>query len=487
MTAQLIQHPAEITGRRRTDAVSLLTFYTFLLFVIPSPLTFSPLGGAGGPDTIFGCVLLVMYLVTLVVPRLALARGRQPVRVAAVILTCVVIAAYISANRRALPSLEQNGADRGIILMLGWLGIMLVAADGIPTMERLKTLFSRITVAATAVSCLAITQFATGLDLANYIQIPGLSAQTLFTDLLNRNGLNRPSATAIDPIELACVLAICLPIAVHRARFAPPGKRLQRWLQAALIATALPMTVSRTGVIALIVASLIILPTWPKRDRRVAYVVGLFGVACMYATIPGLLGEFRSLFGQVGSDTSSTSRTGAFSSAQPFIQEHPWLGRGFGTFLPSTYFFTDDQYLLSLIEIGFIGLLALLGLFITGWMCARNARRLSTDPEIRDLGQTLAACVAVPTVAFATFDALSFAQAASLTFLIIGCVGAYWRLARAQPAPPVTSNGFPGGGWPASPKPPQPRQPPPPKLGPWGAPDFSDTDPIPVIRDPIAR
>jgi len=120
-------------------------------------------------------------------------------------------------------------------------------------------------------------------------------------------------------------------------------------------------------------------------------------------------------------------------------------------------------------------------------MCARNARRLSTDPEIRDLGQTLAACVAVPTVAFATFDALSFAQAASLTFLIIGCVGAYWRLARAQPAPPVTSNGFPGGGWPASPKPPQPRQPPPPKLGPWGAPDFSDTDPIPVIRDPIAR
>jgi polysaccharide biosynthesis protein PslJ len=484
-TVQAAELSGYETGVRRTDAVSLLTFYVFLLMAIPSPLTFSPLGGAGGPDTIFGCVLLVMYLVTLLVPALALARGRQPVRVAAVILTCVVIAAYISANRRTLPALEQNGADRGIILMLGWLGIMLVAADGIPSMQRLKTLLGRIVVGASAISILAIAQFVTGLNPANYIQIPGLTAQTLFTDLLNRNGLNRPSATAIDPIELACVLAICLPIAVHRARHAPPGKRMRRWIQAALIATALPMTVSRTGVVALVVASLVILPTWPKRDRRIAYLVGLFGVACMYATIPGLLGEFRSLFGQVGTDTSSTSRTSAFSSAVPFIGQHPWLGRGFGTFLPATYFFTDDQYLLSLIEIGFLGLAALLGLFITGWMCARNGRRRSTDPEIRDLGQTLAATVAVPMVAFATFDALSFAMAASLTFLILGCVGAYWRLATTTP--PAGDLPRPGGGW-RVPRPKPRRGPTPPAApGPGPAPDFSDTAPIPVVRAPLGR
>ncbi len=386
MTAQLLDLPAEGTQLRRTDAVTLLTIYTFLLMVIPSPLVFSPLGGAGGPDTIFGCVLLVMYLVTLVTPFLAVAKGPQPIRVAAVLFTCVVIAAYISANRRSLPSLEQNGADRGLILMLGWLGIMLVAADGIPSMDRLKVLLRRIVLGATAMSILAIVQFATGLQAAKYIQIPGLTAQTPFTDLLTRNNLNRPSATAIDPIELACVLAICLPIAIHQARFAAPGEKLKRWLQAALIGAALPMTVSRTGIVALAAAALVLLPTWPKRDRRVAYVVGVIAVGVMYASIPGLLGEFRSLFGQVGTDTSSTSRTGAFSRAMPFVSMHPWLGRGFGTFLPATYFFTDDQYLLSLIEIGFIGLFALLGLFITGYMCARNARRLSTSPEIRDLG-----------------------------------------------------------------------------------------------------
>jgi polysaccharide biosynthesis protein PslJ len=469
--AQVVDLPGVQPRLRSTDAVTLLTNYTFLLMVIPSPLVFSPLGGSGGPDTIFGALLLIVYLVTLAAPPLALSRGRQPIRVAAVIFTCAILGAYVAANRRTLPYLEQNGADRGLILILGWLGIMLVAADGIPSMERLKTLLDRIILGASAMSVLAIAQFFTGLNAANYIKIPGLNAQTFFTDLLTRNQLNRPSATAIDPIELACVLAICLPIAVHRARFAPPGKARRRWFQAALIGIALPMTVSRTGIIAVVVASLVVLPTWPKRDRRIAYVVGLIVVAGMYASIPGLVGTFRGLFGQVGSDTSSTSRTSAFSSAVPFVSQHPWFGRGFGTFLPATYFFTDDQYLLSLIEIGFVGLLALLGLFLTGWFCARNARRLSTDPETRHLAQCMAAAVAVPVVAFATFDALSFAMAASLTFLMLGCVGALWRLVRTEQS---GGPGIPPGGTRGS------REPDP-------AEDFSDTDPIPVIREPIAR
>jgi O-antigen ligase len=471
VTAQVADLTGGETRVRSTDAVTLLTIYTFLLMVIPSPLVFSPLGGSGGPDTIFAALLLVAYLVTLAAPQLALSRGRQPIRVAAVVLTCAVLCAYVAANRRTLPYLEQNGADRGLILILGWLGIMLVAADGIPSMERLKTLLGRIILGASAMSVLAITQFFTGLNAAQYIKIPGLNAQTVFSDLLTRNQLNRPSATAIDPIELACVLAICLPIAIHRARFAPPGLARRRWLQAALIGIALPMTVSRTGIIAIAVASLVVLPTWPKRDRRMAYLVGLIAIAGMYASIPGLIGEFRSLFGQVGTDTSSTSRTSAFSSSVPFISQHPLFGRGFGTFLPATYFFTDDQYLLSFIEIGAVGLLALLGLFITGWLSARNARRLSTDPETRHLAQCMAAAVAVPPVAFATFDALSFAMAAGLTFLMLGCVGALWRLVRTEQSGAM---GIPPGGTRGS-------------RGPDPAPDFSDTDPIPVIRAPLAR
>jgi hypothetical protein len=478
----VIDLPGERTRRRGTDAVTLLTFYVFLLMAIPSPLVLAPLGGAGGPDTIFGVLLLFAYLVTLVAPALALSRGRQPVRVAAVLFTCAILATYISANRHALPSLEANGADRGVILMLGWLGVMLVAADGIPSMERLETLLRRIVLGASAMSAIAITQFFSGLNIAQYIQIPGLTDQTPYTSLLTRDNLNRPSATAIDPIELAVVLAICLPIAIHRARFAPPGQKLRRWLQVALIGVALPMTVSRTGIIALVVVAAVILPVWPKRERRVAYVVGVVGLAGMFLTAHGLIGELTSLFTQVGSDSSSASRTGAFASAAPFIGQHPWFGRGFGTFLPSTYFFTDDQYLLSLIEIGFVGLASMLALFATGWAVARKARRLATDPETRHLAQCMAAAVAVPAVSFATLDALSFAMAASLTFLMLGCVGALWRLVQTDAS--VRGGGLPGLT--------QPRRgggsPPPEQTLPYEPdPAFedigkSDTAPIPVVR-----
>jgi hypothetical protein len=40
-------------------------------------------------------------------------------------------------------------------------------------------------------------------------------------------------------------------------------------------------------------------------------------------------------------------------------------------------------------------------------------------------------------VGFTTFDALYFPMAAALTFLMLGCVGAAWRLMRTEPAGPV--------------------------------------------------
>jgi O-antigen ligase len=423
-------------ARRRIDAVTVLSVYTLLLIAIPAALVVAPLGAVGGPATIFAALVLVFYLVTWLHPAVAPARGRQAVRAAAILLTCAVIATYVSANRHAMPGLEENGIDRGIILICGWLGVLVMASDGIPSMERLKKLLGRVVIGATAMAMLGITQFFTGLDATQYIVIPGLRPQTLATDLLSRNGLNRPSATAAHPLEFAAVLGMVLPIAINRARFAPPGKRLQRWLQVALIGAAMPMTVSRSAVLAIIAVCLVLLPTWPKLERRIAYIVLGLGVTSLWFLVPGLVGTFRGLFATLGGDTSTTSRTSAYGNAAPYISQHPWFGHGFNTFFPATYFFTDDQYLLSLIEIGVVGLLALLALFITGLVTAQRIRRATTDPEMRDLGQSLTATIAVSMVAFGTFDALSFNMAAGLTFMLLGCTGAALRLVRQQGAQP---------------------------------------------------
>jgi polysaccharide biosynthesis protein PslJ len=422
----------------RLDPVTLTSVYLLLLMGIPQALQFAPLGGVGQPSTMFAVVLFVVYLLAWLHPAAALDRGHQPVRVVSVVWFSVILAAYVAANQHTLPTLELNGADRGLIQAGGWLGIVLVIADGIETMDRLSTLIRRLVFGATAMATLGMIQFFTGLNAVKYIVIPGLSSQAPFTDLLGRDSFNRPSATAAHPLEFAAVLAMCLPLAIHQARYARPGpERRRRWAQVGLIGLTLPMTVSRTAILGLIVGGIVVLSAWPKRERRLAYLVTLAAAVVMEGVVHGLLGTIKGLFLSIGSDSSSQERTGAFTLAGPLISHHPWLGQGFGTFMPQILFYTDDQYLNTLIETGVLGLLALLALFAAGWSLARRTRRMTGDDEVRDLAQCLAASVAVAAVSFATFDALGFEIAAGTTFAVLGIIGALWRLTRdvSRPQP----------------------------------------------------
>jgi polysaccharide biosynthesis protein PslJ len=427
--------PFDVNSRvSRIDAVTLLTGYVVLLLMIPSSLVVGSFGAAGAPAVLFAVILFCWYLMTCKHPAVPLDRWPQPVRFAAIMFACAVLAAYVSANRALMPAAQQNGADRGLIVLASWLGVLLLAADGIDRMDRLRTLLGRIVICATMLAVLGAMEFFTGLDATKYISIPGLTAHTQLTDLISRDGLSRVTATAAQPLEFAAVLAMSLPLAIHRARFAPPTRRYRRWLQVALIAAAMPTTVSRSAIFALIVIGIVLLPTWSKRHRRRVYLIMVAAPLMVWLANPGILSAFGTLFGQIGTDGSSTSRAGAYSAAVPFIAQHPWFGRGFQTFFPQTYFFVDNQYLTSLIETGFIGLLALLALFVTGWVAARRARLTATDASSQDLAQCLAASVAAAAVSFATFDGLSFTIASGLCFLLLGCAGAAWRLACEQRA-----------------------------------------------------
>jgi polysaccharide biosynthesis protein PslJ len=417
----------------RFDSVSVLTLYVFLLLAIPSALVFAPLGAAGGPATILAVALMGWYLALRLHPKSGLDKSYQPIRVAGVIFMCSILASYASANRHLLTTMARNGADRGIVSAVGWLAILLLAADSIDSRKRLSALLDRVVVGVTAMAVLAIAEFFTGINASNYIVVPGLSSQPTPTDLETRAGLNRPSATAAQPLELAAVLAMVLPIAIHRARFAPPGLRRRRWLQVILIAGALPVTISRTAVLEFVAIGVVLLPTWSKRERRYLYATVLAAIVGMFLIIPKLLSAFSTILLQLYTGSASTaSRTSAISSSLQLIPQHPWFGVGFGTFSPLVYFFTDDEYVNSVIQIGIVGLLTLVALFATGWLMARSVRRGSYDAEVRDFAQCLAAAVAAAAVSFATFDALGFKMAAGMTFLLLGCVGAAWRLLRAS-------------------------------------------------------
>ncbi len=192
------------------------------------------------------------------------------------------------------------------------------------------------------------------------------------------------------------------------------------------------MSVSRSAILTIVVVALFIIPSWDRRRRLATLKVMPLFLVGVRLMIPGLLGTITSLFTNISSDPSTTGRTEDYAAAAKYIALHPLFGRGFRTFIPSMYRFLDNQYLMTIVDAGLIGLVLLLLTFLIGIFTARGARRRNDDPIRKDLAQGIAAAIAAAMVSFATFDALSFPMCGGLLFLLIGLAGAMWRLS-SQP------------------------------------------------------
>jgi O-antigen ligase len=341
-----------------------------------------------------------------------------------------VVASYAAAFTRPISAQEISAADRGIISLAAWAGVVLLTADGVDSRERLDTLLRRLVLVATIIAAVGILQFFTGIDLAGYLRLPGLTPNADLTAIAERSVFRRVAGTAIHPIEFGVVLALVVPVALHHAFTAPRGG-VRPWLPVILLGVAIPMSLSRSAILGLVVGGIVLFAGWSRRERvRMMIVLPVFTV-CMRMLVPGLLGTIKSLFLNLASDPSYQGRTDDYAVVGRFIAERPLFGRGFSTFDPIRYVLLDNQYLGTTIETGFIGLAALILLFLIAAFTARGARRRSHDPAMRDLGQALAASVVIAMVGFVTFDALAFPMATGLTFFVIGCAGAAWRLAGA--------------------------------------------------------
>ncbi len=404
------------------DGATFLTAYVVLLLALPSRLIIGPLGAAGTPANVVAVSGAVWWLWARAADVERTRTRAHPVRTAMLVFVLAVAVSYVAAMTRAIGGDEVSTANTGLLLIAGWLGVVLVADSGVSSMDRLEVLLRRLAVGGGLVALLGLLQFATGRAYTDLIQIPGLTTNATLTSVLSRDSYVRPSGTALHPIEFGVSMNILLPICLHVALTATDLGRFRRWFPVAAIAMAIPLSISRSAIVGGVVVLAVLLPTWPRRTRLGALVFGGIGMVAVFLTVPGMLGTITKLFTGISSDDSALSRTNSYPLAWEFISRSPAFGRGFQTFLPS-YRILDNQYLGLLIEIGFVGVIALLGVFVTAFVTAFVARSRFTDARSRSAAAALAASVAAPAACLAFVDGFSFPLMAGLTFFSCGLIG----------------------------------------------------------------
>ena len=411
------------------DGTSIVTIFLILLLAVPSKLTVAALGGAGSPAQILGLGMLLWWLAERARRQQLAVSSSQPIRRCLLLLLTAVLASYVVGTTRAIADTELRSMQMGLLSVLAWIGVVLMTADGVRSMDRLQVVLDRLGLAGGLLALLAIAQFATGTPIIDNLTVPGLSSNSPLISVTAREGFDRPAGTAIHSIELAAVLSMILPVALHNAFHSTHTGSVRRFFPAAAIALVIPLTLSRTAIVCSSIVLLVLLPTWSRTARRRAYILVGALAGLLYVAVPSLLGTIAGLFTGIASDTSALSRTGSYALVLEFFQRSPVFGRGFLTFLPQ-YRILDNQYLGLLVDLGLLGLGALLALFLVTILTMIRLRLRNEAPSVRSAAQSLAAGLAAGAASFALFDAFSFPMAASCTFLLIGSATSLARLER---------------------------------------------------------
>jgi polysaccharide biosynthesis protein PslJ len=409
-----------------------VSVWLVLLYGISARQIVGPLGAVGTPAMLLAMFAAFVWLCGFVLPDSGLSREPHPMRPALLVYLWYGGCSFAIAMSRPLTELEYTGVVRALITLTAQVGIALLIADGIRDVERLKTLLRRVVSVGTFLALIGILQFFSGRDFT--ILIPGLRwlGSGEVGSVSARSIFNRPFGTALHPIELGVVTAALLPLSIHFGFYsASTSARRNAFTCAAVIAFAIPLSVSRSGVVSLVVGLSLLVVGWAWRRRLQALVVAGVAVPLLWMLVPGIVGTLRSMFTQTENDPSVQARIDRIPRIMEIVRERPWFGRGNGTWSTEDYFLVDNELWVSTIELGIVGVtmtFALIGLGI--FACFVIYSSPTTDEATAHLAKAVAASIGALGISILTFDAFFYQILTGTLFLLLGSVGALWRLER---------------------------------------------------------
>jgi polysaccharide biosynthesis protein PslJ len=423
----LIGHQTYATRRfARFDAAMAFVIIIGLLTLIPSALVVPGTTGIGRPALLVSVLMCFWWLIARLHPRLALM-GRQPMRWVILIFLLSELISYAIGYLRGLTAMEANNADRDMITTMAFIGVALMAADGLANWERLTLVLKAMVWCGVYMSLVALSQLTLPVNVVEYMTIPGLESHGLPPLQARGSGLRAP-ATTTHYLELSAALSVIFPIAVHYARFAANKALKRRYaIASVIIVIGIGTTISRTGIVAVILALAVLAPTWNWRLRYNVMMLGVTLFVGLAVAKPSIARTFYDIFAGAGNDPSITSRTERYGMVAFYFDQRPWFGRGAGTWVSPMYQYLDNQWFDTALQNGLVGCAALAALHITAIVLAVIALRRATSAADKHLCLALVAIQLEAIFMAATFDAFSFPTYAILLFVDIGLCGTVWR------------------------------------------------------------
>jgi O-Antigen ligase len=429
-------------GSSPSDAVLLLQVFALAVMVFPSDTVITSIGAAGYPASLVGLFIFLVFSATVLLGLHDPTRHRHPIKAVLCVLWLSVLGSYILMDRGVLTGTQQTGADRVLLQLAVVTGVALVAAEWLRSLSDVRRVLRALAWGGAFCGVVAALQFSLSLDLAQYLRdLPGFTVNHDNPALLNRGTFNRVTGTAITPIELGVVAGMLIPVAIYVGLYDRDKSALKRWAPVALSALGVATSVSRSAIISVVVAFAVLVVLMPPVPRLVALCVVPFGVAGAFMSAHGLIGTLASFFSAGTSDSSIAWRVHDYSLVERLWREAPWFGHGGGTYIPDNPLnIFDNQYLHTTVELGVVGVLALIVFLVLPSIAALMARGRSRNPELRLLCAALAGPALAAGVCSFTFDSLSFPMFVNVYALVIGLIGTCCRLAVAEGVPATDSH-----------------------------------------------
>jgi polysaccharide biosynthesis protein PslJ len=375
-------------------------------------------------------LLLACWLASLLVDSRVRLR-RSPFDRAVALVVCATLASIAVNPGRVAPL--QGAVLKSVTFFLSFVLLYFFIVSVVRGRHAVESLTKLFVAGAAIVAVFATVEQRTGFNLFDRIGsfLPFLRFNGIVE--IERFGVVRAVGSSAHPIELGVVLAMALPLGLALV-FSSSSRW---WIPTGALAVGVMTSVSRTPLIVLAAAGLILLWLRPRDVKKlVPLLVPLIVVVKL--ALPGSLATVKQAFFPEGGLVAEHSALppeadpllagGRVRLLGPSLDEaarSPVFGRGFGT--RQTGFHNplrnspilDNQWLGLLLDIGIVG--------VVGWavLLTGAARRLIRSARRRAgpdgwLSAGFAAAIAGFSVAMFTFDAMAFVQVTFMLWILIG-------------------------------------------------------------------